>query len=207
MSRNPDERTRQTHHSEPLPWRLGAKAGGVAFGIVYVVMYAVTIASDIDPVFFDRWGQHNAAAWLAYSAHNVKIAASGAASSIGSVNFIQSNTDAFPLPTILLYAIPAAVLFLAGRYVASHSGTLESSPDRAAKEGATVVAGYLALAVLGAFVFTGNYSEATLKPDFVETVVMMGLAYPVVLGAAGGWVWKNGATNRQPRARHEGKRP
>lgn len=137
--------------------------------------------------------------WVFYAAHTVKLRLTGAAgdsAATGTVGVfgwgddLTSLTDA--VPEILYLAVPVVVLvgtavLLVGRV----DGAVESVGSAGAV-GASVVAGYLPLALLGQVLFThtetgfGGAASLTIGPDLLPSVLLVGLVYPVVCGAVGG---------------------
>lgn len=82
-----------------------------------------------------------------------------------------------------LYLVPLLVLILAGAVVASRA---EARANRQATlAGMTLTVGYLPAAVLGLMVGT----ESGVAPSALRAVVLAGIVYPFVCGAAGGYLW------------------
>jgi cytochrome c biogenesis protein CcdA len=96
------------------------------------------------------------------------------------VNFI-AEVAAF---SAMLYLVPVLLLFGAGLAIGRRTAGEQDYGDAAAA-GATVVAGYLPLAVIGAVLVQVQSGSSTAGPDLLLAVVLAGLVYPAVLGALG----------------------
>lgn len=117
--------------------------------------------------------------WVFYGAHFVSVSVP----LMGSGNIIDLLGMA-GLPSLVYYAIPPIFLFLAGRSVARSNGHASMENGRLATIGATVVAGYLPLALVGKYAFTTQ----GIGPDVTTTILIMGVVYPVVFGGIGGYL-------------------
>jgi hypothetical protein len=84
----------------------------------------------------------------------------------------------------LLYVVPPVLLVVAGLAASRIAGATE--PADGAKAGAFVIAGYLPLAVVGAFLFRHSVGGGTVAPALVTAVLLAGAVYPAALGAVGG---------------------
>jgi hypothetical protein len=93
-------------------------------------------------------------------------------------------------PEILYHLIPIFALVIGG-YLAVRS-LQAGSVQEAAIRGASVTAAYLPLSVLGMLLFTESETESgidlTLQPELLTTVFLMGLIWPLAVGALGGVV-------------------
>jgi len=78
---------------------------------------------------------------------------------------------------------------LAGAVVARYGHA--DRPASAAAAGATVIVGYLPLAVLGALAIGHTFGEGiTVAPDLITAVALAGVVYPAFFGAVGGAAWQ-----------------
>jgi hypothetical protein len=189
--------------SRSLPWTEGSVLGALAFAAGYGVLYLVK-SSAINDYISSSAGMLSSygiggtpptwkfAGWLYYTAHNLEleIAASAAGQSQTTTQSMQSN----PVWDGWLLALPAIALIAAGAYV-TYSRHIRDS-ETAAKYGVTVIPGYFAAVVAGAFVFAwtiqvsggGVTGELSMKPPLTNAALIAGVIYPVVFGGIGGIV-------------------
>lgn len=119
--------------------------------------------------------------WMFYSAHFVSIS-SGVLGSQNLIDFI----GAVGIPSFVYFLLPPIFLFLAGRSIARSTGHAGMANEQLAARGATAVAGYLPAAALGSVVLT----RSGVGPELTTSVLIMGLGYPIVFGALGGYLAK-----------------
>lgn len=170
----------------------GGGAGVAAFLLGYVLTYAWqapavddqlravnAIAELLGGQAIPTW---KAVGWLFFNAHVVatRVPALGGGENV--VNFIDVADDG---SLVLLYAVVPVLLVLAGAAVARLGRT-----DRvasAAASGATIVLGYLPVAVVFALLVGHTFAgEARIAPDLVTAVAVAGVLYPAFFGAVGG---------------------
>lgn len=177
--------------TDRLPLAQGAGAGVAAYLLGYLLTYvwqsgsveerlaSFNFIADLfggDPIAV--W---QAVGWLFYNAHFVRTRATGGLGGPRSQNFIAGSDGG---AVVLLYLVPVVLLLAAGLAVARLGGAADIADG--AVGGATVVLGYLPLAVVGRFLF--NY-DGSVAPDLVTAVLLAGLVYPLVFGALGGVAW------------------
>ncbi|MGQ3328222.1 transporter [Halorubrum sp. FL23] len=169
----------------------GAAAGAVAYVLGYLVVY-VTQGDQIEEglsginFFADLFGggpisTWQATGWMFYNAHFVDISVPSLIGGAQSANLI-SQAEGGSLA--LLFVVPPLLLVVAGVVAGRAAGA--SDPADGAKAGAFVLAGYLPLAVIGAFLFRYAVGDGTVAPDLVTAVLLAGAVYPAVFGAIGG---------------------
>ncbi|WP_224449200.1 transporter [Haloprofundus salilacus] len=169
---------------------VGALAGTVAYVFGYALTYALTsseiqnsAAQQLLEVFSGESATWKAVGWVFYNAHFVDAEIPGLLGASRAIDFI-AEVEAFPS---LLYALPPVLLFLAGAVVARSNAAANAAGG--AKAGASVLLGYFALSVAGAFLFAVPVGEAaTAEPDFVAAILVAGVVYPAVFGTFGGVV-------------------
>lgn len=163
----------------------GVVVGVVAFALGYLVTYTVasgpirnsaigTVAGD------DVW---RLVGWVFFNAHLVDTV--GAVSTLGievggAVNVID-QVEAFPTA---LYAVPPAVLLLAGGLTA-HRLARRASLSAAVRAGVSVIPGYLVPVVVGAFLFRVTSGPGAVGPEPVTATFLAGIVYPLVFGVVG----------------------
>ena len=169
----------------------GVAAGAAAYVFGYLLTY-VTHRNEVDEqlagfnVIADLLGGDPIPAWqgvgwLFYNAHFVATEIPSLVGTGRSVNFI-AEADGGSLA--LLYVVPPLFLLVAGVAVGRLASA--STPLDGAMSGSFVLAGYLPLAVGGAFVFRYAVGDGSVAPDRITVVLLAGLVYPVVFGGAGG---------------------
>ncbi|MBP1986686.1 transporter [Halolamina salifodinae] len=179
--------------TERLPLAQGAAAGVGAYLLGYLITYLATSGSVEERLasfnfIADLFGGDTATVWqgvgwLFYNAHFVRTRATGGFGGPRSQNFIAASDGG---AVVLLYLVPVILLLAAGLAVA-RLGSADDLADGAVG-GATVVLGYLPLALLGRFLF--DY-DGSVAPDLVTAVLLAGLVYPLVFGALGGAAWSS----------------
>jgi hypothetical protein len=169
----------------------GALVGAGAYVAGYVLTFLLTVVDGVESGQVAGW---KAVGWVFYGAHNVDIQQT-VSSDRGSVSqtigvFDQGVSElGSTVPQVVYLLVPVGVLLGAGyvAYQRADAGRLETV--QVAAVGATVVVGYLVLAVLGAFLFEesgGAFGvDASVGPELATAVVIAGLVYPLVLGAVG----------------------
>lgn len=170
----------------------GAGAGAVAYVLGYLFAY-VTQSGQVEDqlagfnAFADLFGGDPIPAWqgvgwLFYNGHFVDTQVPSLIGGARSLNLI-AEADGGSLT--LLYVVPPVLLIVAGIAVARIAGA--TAPVDGATAGASVLAGYLPLAVLGAFLFRYSVGDgAAVAPDVVTAVLLAGAVYPAVFGGIGG---------------------
>jgi len=171
------------------------------FGVVaYLVGYVVTVVFVfVDGVDFGGdAGWVKIAGWVFYAAHTVKVEITGFAgdrSETRTVNLFEgfgeltSLTDA--VPEILYLLVPVVVLVGTGFVLVRRVTGPDVTATTAAALGASVVVGYLPLAVVGQLVFShtetgfGGSVGVTVAPELLASVLLVGLVYPLVCGTVG----------------------
>ncbi|MFB6161407.1 MAG: transporter [Haloferacaceae archaeon] len=168
---------------------VGAALGAGAYLVGYLVVYLLT-ARTYRESFAGRLlelltGEPNAwklVGWTLYDAHFVRSTVPvplGGRETVALVGEVSAAPAA-------LYLLPVALLLAAGAAAAVVGAAADLR--RGAVAGATVVAGYLPLAVAGAFVFAFEVGDGRAGPTLVTAVLLAGLVYPLACGAAGGGV-------------------
>lgn len=167
-----------------------AVSGIVAFGLAYVLVYALTISTVRDSLLTgiaESFGEENAAwkvvGWVLFNAQFVTTTITVDVPLLGgtdAVNFITESDSLSPV----LYVIPPALLTVAGLAVARLDGATDVG--RALRVGPAVALGYLPMAVLGALAFAVSIGDSSGgSPTLVTAVGLAGLLYPVLFGTLG----------------------
>lgn len=160
--------------------RRGAGAGAAAFAAGYVVLYLWYWAMGDTASDTTDWVSIG---WFFYRGHFVDITVGGDAAP-AAVQTTESVLSATTLPDVLA---PVAALTAAGYLVGRETDPDPESALEAAAAGASLLAGYLPLAVLGSFVFRkGVAGGHPASPDLLGSLLLTGAAFPLVFGGVGG---------------------
>lgn len=163
-------------------------AGAYVAGLI-LTFVLTTIDGEIDPsdVGSEFASSLDVTGWVFYNAHFVdtETTVSGGGVSQSSTDSVISDAG---LPELVYYLVPivllvgAAYLLLQQEYV--------TAAGEAALAGASVVVGYLPLALIGTFLFEASTSQGggsfSVGPETVPAIIFAGLLFPIVLGAIGG---------------------
>ncbi|MEF8843357.1 MAG: hypothetical protein V5A62_17325 [Haloarculaceae archaeon] len=163
----------------PYPTGVVVGAGAALVGYFTTVLLTATRATDVvgsGPAPTGGLPGWKAVGWLFYNAHGVVVRFVDGAGAVG-VDFVEASGGSLAP----LYAVPPAVLLLAGGVTAFRAG--ETAPKRAAMIGATVVAGYAVALVLGSVLLGASLGTYTATP---AVPVLSAVGYPLVFGAMGG---------------------
>lgn len=172
--------------------RIRPQAGAIVGALTAVAGYLVTlvlvVAVDSDYVsqsLLPEVGQ------LFYSAMFIQMhrpapggpeSAAGVSGYDGTYNALldAGRSQVFAIPTPVYHAIPVVVFLLAGFALARIAGA--RTPLDGALAGGSAAFGAVVFALLGTLAFASDIGQ----PPFFMTVIVGGLVYPGVLGAAGG---------------------
>jgi hypothetical protein len=174
---------------------VGAGIGAAAFVVNYVVTYLFVVidGADSGDEVWKLVGQ------LLYNAQFVstEISSGGSSTTYNMLDEVSGSSDlTSTIPAIGYRIVPILVLVLAGIVVVQQaSSRLET--QSAAAVGASILPGYLVLALLGTFLFeistttttnpfSGASTTTTAAPEMVPAIAIVGVALPLVLGAIGG---------------------
>lgn len=161
-----------------LPFVRGAAHGALAWLIGFVSFVVLINVVEADDAFTGDWWQMSGI--IFHNAHYVD-ASDGSV----SLNFLHGDiaqlfTD-WTIPAIGYTLIVVVLLVAAGHVLVSNRSTSDAN---GAAAGATLALGYLPLALLGSFVFDADGAS----PELLTSIVIMGLFFPAVFGAIGGYV-------------------
>lgn len=168
----------QNHVSE------GAGVGAAAFIGNYVLIYILTAIDGLQNL--GEIATWKAVGWVFYAAHMVDAEASVMGQTQSFNVFEGTGTQGLTstIPETVYYLVPVVVLLAAGYVVYQRVGD-DLSTEAAAGVGATIAAGYVVLAAIGTFLFKESIGGASVAPKLTTSIAIAGLAYPIVLGAAG----------------------
>jgi len=175
-----------TRSNRSIPWVYGAAGGVVAYLLEYLLAFVLwsttefpeTMGGMIREFLTNQVPDWVFSGWLLYNAHFVDIRIDGGVgrSRWNFIDFVaQSSTD-------ILYIVVPGILLVAGVALARAAGARDAASGALA--GASIVVGYLPLAIIGTFVFTAQDGA----PVLVQSVLLAGIVYPVAIGAIGGGI-------------------
>lgn len=173
--------------TDKLPVVEGAVAGAAAYVVGLILIFLLlTIDSDVE-LGTGEAGTLDEVGWFFYSSHfaNIEFSLAGESSSENLVS--QASTQ---IPEPVFYLIPIVILIAVGYFVVSTLDIWNPSASDCAQAGATVVVGYLPLALVGVFLFTvsqgGGAAEVSTGPELLTAVLLVGLLFPLLFGSIGG---------------------
>jgi hypothetical protein len=175
---------------ENVAWRSGLVNGIAAYLLGYVLVYVFVyfeadgslnefLTPGSDPVY-------EPVGWVFYGAHNVRTSVSNLDGS-ENVNYLlhADQVLGFGIPVVVYYAVPVVVLAFAGYLAARRANTTRA--DSGGVAGASIVVGYFLMAVVGAFLFVVLLrGDRIARPDRTMSILIVGVAYPIIAGAIGG---------------------
>ncbi len=169
--------------------RIGGPALGVGAWVVGYLLTFVVVAPNVRDssinqlleAFDGTLPTFDIVGWVFFNAHFVDTLVQGLLSSEESaVSFIGSDGGF----TILLYAVPAALLVAVGLALARYQAV--TKPRKGFLVGLTILPSYAVLSVVGAWLFDVSTLGVIVAPDIVMAFVIAGLLYPLVFAGAGG---------------------
>ena len=185
---------------------VGAYLAGYLLTVLFVLVDGIDFSGDASMAAV--------IGWVFYAAHTVKLRLTGTAgdsSTTGTVSVFEWGSQLTDLtdavPEILYLAVPVLVLVGAAAALVGRVPGARASASSGVAVGASVVAGYLPLALLGQVLFThtesgfGGAASVTVGPDLIPSVVLVGLVYPVICGAIGGVLAQQTGSDSPSRSR------
>jgi hypothetical protein len=167
----------------------GAVAGAAAYLLGYLSVYVTQsgrIEEGLSGLNFlaelfgnDPISAWQVSGWMFYNAHFVETVFPALFGGTQSRNLLMEAEGAG-----FLFVLPP-VLLLVGGLVAGRAAGADGPLD-GARSGAFVAAGYLPLALVGAFLFRYAVGDGSVAPDVVTAVLLAGAVYPAAFGALGG---------------------
>lgn len=176
----------------------GAVVGAGAWIVSFVIMLVLVVALE------DGDDAIGGAGNFLYGSHFVDSKSELSGASGGGSETLNVIQDGSPeLPEVVYFIIPVLVLFAAGVAVVRLAALTDEKEGAIA--GALLTVGYLVLTVVGTFVIEANSEqstpvgtvETTVSPELgAMTIVVMGVLYPAVIGAIGGYAGAQMASGR-----------
>lgn len=179
---------------EGLPIKEGALFGAASFVGGYVVTLVLVALGESDDMTEDLI---EAAGWMYYNAQFADIELSVSSDGFGAAldgttfNYL-TDSEAFgeeiatEIPALIYHLIPIVVLVGAGFLLARYVGATVA--QEGAMAGALLPAGTLPLTLIGTFVFQLSEEEVSMAPVLVDSLLLVGIIFPAILGAIGGFL-------------------
>ncbi len=181
--------------SKRVPYVSGSIAGAGAFLSGFLLTLIIKLgeaSSELSGApFYDEPEIYQGIGWIFYAMHYVQISISAS----GPGGSISESIGAANVNDTYLFIVPIGLLVLAGYLIAKRTDA--KNVKKGAIAGVSITIGYFLFAVLASFIvaWNGNVSGAdvTVRPNLIQTVLIAGIAYPVILGGIGGAI--AGSTN------------
>jgi len=167
----------------------GAVAGAATYLLGYLTVYltqSARIEEGLSGLNFlaelfgnDPISTWQVSGWMFYNAHFVDTVIPAVFGGTQSQNLVSQAEGAS-----FLFVVPPVLLLAAGVVAGRIAGA--DTPGGGAQAGAFVLAGYLPLALVGAFAFRYAVGDGSVAPDIVTAVLLAGAVYPAAFGAIGG---------------------
>lgn len=182
--------------ADRLPLKQGAVFGAASFLVSYIITLVVVAATETNE-FTDNLIE--SAGWMYYNAQfadlEVSISGSGDDFALGAlfdgitINYV-TDTQAFgnviETPSVVYHLIPVLSLVLFGFLLARYVG-VQTTQD-GALAGGTIILGSVPLTLIGVFLFSAEFDGAELSPVLSDSVLFVGVLFPLIFGAIGGAV-------------------
>ena len=181
--------------TDRLPLKRGAVFGAVSFLVSYILTLIIVAAAEANDFTDDLV---EAAGWIYYNAQLADV----------KISIPQSNDDAIPdivfdrtinyvtdnqvsdggftleMPSVVYHLIPLLSLVLFGFLLARYVG-VQTTQD-GALAGGTVILGSVPLTLIGVFLFSAEFDGVELSPVLLESILFVGVLFPLIFGAIGG---------------------
>ncbi|QZA88334.1 hypothetical protein K0C01_11185 [Salinarchaeum sp. IM2453] len=178
--------------AEQVPYGAGAIFGVGAYLFSYILIFALVFIGE-DELSDDIV---DASGWILYNAQFVDIEISSEEEVVDDIfddTTINYVTEAsVELPSLVYHLVPILVLLSAGFILVTYADI--DSEIIGIMSGASIVSGTVVLAVLGTFVFEITETveladvDVTYAPPLLESIIFVGILFPVIFGAIGGLV-------------------
>lgn len=184
----------QQNLTDGLPVKEGAIFGAGSFVAGYVLTLIVVLVAETDEFTDDIV---EASGWVYYNAQlaDVEISVTGDDAGFGSFfegttfNYVTDDEifgEAVSLeaPSIVYHLIPIVALVLFGFAIARYVDA--RTTQDAALAGSALAIGVVPLTILGTFIFTMEEGGIEVAPILIDSIVLVGIVFPVIFGAIGG---------------------
>ena len=182
--------------TDRLPLKQGAVFGAASFLVGYIITLVVVAAAEADDFTDDLI---ESAGWIYYNAQlaDVEISVTESDDDLGfgafldgtTINYVtdsQAFDEGFTLemPSVVYHLIPILSWVLFGFLLARYVG-VQTTQD-GALTGGTIILGSVPLTLIGVFLFSAESDGLEASPVLSDSVLLVGLLFPLIFGAIGG---------------------
>lgn len=168
-------------------------AGVGSFLVGYLVTLVLAVAVESND--FTDGDAIELGGWLFYNAQfvDLEVSATGGTGLGLTSSFNIVTGDSFlgqvvslDVPSVVYHLIPVVVFLLAGFLLAQAVSV--QTPQQGALAGGSIVVGTAPLALIGTFLFVVEQGGTEVGPPLLDSLLIVGLLFPLVLGVAGGLI-------------------
>lgn len=168
-------------------------AGVGSFLVGYLVTLVLAVAVESND--FTDGDAIELGGWLFYNAQFVDLEVSATGGSglglTSSLNIVTGDSFlgqvvSLDVPSVVYHLIPVVVFLLAGFLLAQ--AVSAQTPQQGALAGGSIVVGTAPLALIGTFLFVVEQGGTEVGPPLLDSLLIVGLLFPLVLGVAGGLI-------------------
>ncbi len=182
--------------ADRLPLKKGAVFGAASFLVSYIITLVVVAAAEANDLTDNLI---EGAGWIYYNAQlaDVEISITESDDDLGfgalfdgtTINYVTDNQvfgEGFTLemPSVVYHLIPILSLVLFGFLLARYVG-VQTTQD-GALAGGTIILGSVPLTLIGVFLFSVEEGGSELSPVLSDSVLFVGVLFPLIFGAIGG---------------------
>lgn len=178
--------------TDRLPLKKGAVFGAASFLVSYILTLIIIAAAEANDFTDDLI---EAAGWVYYNAQlaDVKIRSVPESNDDaiivfdGTINYVTDNQvlgSTLEMPSVVYQLIPILSLLLFGFLLARYVG-VQTTQD-GALAGGTVILGSVPLTLIGVSLFSSEFDGVELSPVLLESILFVGVLFPLIFGAIGG---------------------
>ncbi len=182
--------------ADRLPLKKGAVFGAASFLVSYIITLVVVAAAEANDLTDNLI---EGAGWIYYNAQlaDVEISITESDDDLGfgalfdgtTINYVTDNQvfgEGFTLemPSVVYHLIPILSLVLFGFLLARYVG-VQTTQD-GALAGGTIILGSVPLTLIGVFLFSVEEDGSELSPVLSDSVLFVGVLFPLIFGAIGG---------------------
>lgn len=178
--------------TDRFPLKQGAVFGAASFLVSYILTVLIVAAAEANDFTDDLI---EAAGWVYYNAQlaDVKIRSVPESNDDaiivfdGTINYVTDNQvlgSTLEMPSVVYQLIPILSLLLFGFLLARYVG-VQTTQD-GALAGGTVILGSVPLTLIGVFLFSSEFDGVELSPVLLESILFVGVLFPLIFGAIGG---------------------
>jgi len=178
-----------------LPLKQGAGFGALSFLVGYITTLGIVAAVE-DDEFTDDIIELSGIIYYNAQLADAEISVTGTDDDIGfgilfegtTINYVTDEQilgeELLEMPSVVYHLIPILSLILFGFLLARYVGA--QTTQEGALAGGTVVLGVVPLTLIGVVLFTFEEESAELAPALSDSILFVGVLFPLIFGAIGG---------------------